>query len=208
MNLKNNYYYFKKALPKRFCDEVVRYGKEKNDRIGTVGDYEADTITKKQIKDLKKKRDSNVSFVADPWIHREILPFVHEANKKAGWNFKIDGNESFQFTKYKKGQFYGWHCDSFLEPFSNHVMPWLNGKVRKLSVTVSLSDPSEYEGGELQFDYRNGGDKNVSNIVTCKEIKEKGSLVVFPSFVWHRVKPVKKGVRYSLVIWHCGLPFA
>tara|TARA_A100001201_G_C4089047_1_gene201476 strand:- start:556 stop:1182 length:627 start_codon:yes stop_codon:yes gene_type:complete len=207
MNLKNNYYYFKKALPERFCDELVRYGKEKNHKMGTIGDYEIDTITKKQIKDLKKKRDSNVSFVSDPWIHREILPFVHEANKKAGWNFKIDSNESFQFTKYKKDQFYDWHCDSFFEPFSNHVMPWLNGKVRKLSVTVSLSDPSEYEGGELQFDFRNGVDKNVSNIFTCKEIKEKGSLVVFPSFIWHRVKPVKKGVRYSLVIWHCGLPF-
>jgi PKHD-type hydroxylase len=86
-------------------------------------------------------------------------------------------------------------------------MPWLVGKIRKLSVTVSLSDSNDYKGGELEFDFRNGEHGKISNIVECKEIKSKGSLVVFPSFVWHRVKPVTKGTRYSLVIWHCGLPF-
>ena len=77
-------------------------------------------------------------------------------------------------------------------------------KIRKLSVTVSLTDPKEYKGGELEFDFRN---QDKSNIRTCTEILPKGSLVVFPSFVWHRVKPVTKGVRHSLVIWNLGYPF-
>jgi PKHD-type hydroxylase len=76
-----------------------------------------------------------------------------------------------------------------------------------LSVTVSLSDPGEYEGGELEFDFKNEEPHKKPNIRTCTEILSKGSLVVFPSFVFHRVKPVTKGVRHSLVIWNLGYPF-
>ena len=81
------------------------------------------------------------------------------------------------------------------------------GKIRKLSVTVSLTDPKEYKGGELEFDFRNLDPDKKPNIRACTEILPKGSLVVFPSFVWHRVKPVTKGVRHSLVIWNLGYPF-
>ena len=83
----------------------------------------------------------------------------------------------------------------------------LSVSIRKLSVTVSLSDEEEYKGGELEFDFRNLDPDKKRNIYKCKEILPKGSLVVFPSFVWHRVCPVKKGSRYSLVIWNLGRPF-
>ena len=79
------------------------------------------------------------------------------------------------------------------------------GKIRKLSVTVSLSDEKDYTGGELEFQFRNMDNPKVTRV--CKEILPKGSVVVFPSFVWHRVKPIKKGVRYSLVMWNLGYPF-
>ena len=81
------------------------------------------------------------------------------------------------------------------------------GKIRKLSVTVSLSDEKDYSGGELEFDFRQQSPDKRNQTRECKEILPKGSLVVFPSFVWHRVKPVKKGVRYSLVVWNLGYPF-
>ena len=71
-------------------------------------------------------------------------------------------------------------------------------------MTLSLTDPKEYEGGEFQFDFRDRKDKN---IITCKEVKKKGSIVVFPSFVWHRVTPVTKGIRNSLVCWNLGKPY-
>ena len=138
----------------------------------------------------------------DRWIYKEIQPYVHTANDHAGWNYEWDYSESCQFTKYKKGQYYDWHSDSWALPYNKPGQPDHN-KIRKLSVTVSLSDPKEYEGGELEFDFRNE-DKKVSNIKKCTEILPKGSVVVFPSFVWHRVCPVKKGSRYSLVIWNLG----
>ena len=139
----------------------------------------------------------------DTWIYKEIHPFVREANKKAGWNFHWDWSESCQFTKYKLNQYYDWHCDSF-NKIGN------NGKIRKLSMTCQLTDGSEYQGGELEFDFRNYDPPQrdeSKHLIKCKEILPKGSIIVFPSFVWHRVKPVTKGVRYSLVVWNQGFPF-
>jgi PKHD-type hydroxylase len=78
-------------------------------------------------------------------------------------------------------------------------------KIRKLSVTCSLSDPKDYKGGELEFQFRNRDDPTPTR--PCLEILPRGSIVVFPSFVWHRVKPVTEGTRYSLVIWNLGYPF-
>ena len=110
------------------------------------------------------------------------------------------------FTKYKLNQFYDWHCDSWNKPYDKPNEPNSHGKIRKLSVTVSLSDETEYEGGDFEFDFRSSDDGSNQPQI-CKEIRPKGSIVVFPSFVWHRVKPVTSGTRYSLVIWNLGWPF-
>ena len=157
------------------------------------------------MKDLKKKRDSNIVWMNDTWIYREIHPYVHQANRNARWNFTWDWSESGQFTKYKKGQYYDWHCDSWDKPYA--IEGPTHGKIRKLSVTVSLSDPKQYKGGELEFDFRQNDPDKERKPVVCKDILPKGSIVVFPSFVWHRVTPVTKGVRYSLVLWNLGFPF-
>ena len=77
--------------------------------------------------------------------------------------------------------------------------------MRKLSMIINLTDPNEYKGGELQFDFRN--EAAGKNIHTCEAMKEKGSIVIFPSFVWHRVTPVTEGTRYSLVNWIVGKNF-
>ncbi len=80
-----------------------------------------------------------------------------------------------------------------------------------MSSIVSLNDSSEYEGGQLEFDFRNKDpDRNkgsASHVVECKELQKKGTVVTFPSYVWHRVKPVIKGRRQSLVMWFGGTPF-
>ena len=68
---------------------------------------------------------------------------------------------------------------------------------------------SEYSGGELEFDFR-GYDPHMrtnQNIEYNVKVLPKSSIIVFPSFVWHRVKPVTSGTRYSLVVWHLGKPF-
>ena len=209
MNLKNYYWYFQSVIPERICDDIVKYGNSLQDQIAVTGGLgDPKNLNKKQIKDLKKKRDSNVVWMNDRWIYREIHPYIHQANRNAGWNFEWNWSESCQFTKYKKGQYYDWHCDSWDQPYvyQNTDNPG-HGKIRKLSVTVSLSNPKEYQGGELEFDFRNLDPDKKRNVIKCTEILPKGSLIVFPSFVWHRVCPVKKGSRYSLVIWNLGLPF-
>ena len=194
MNITNYFWYFQSAIPPRICDLIVKYGKSEKEReimaitggFGRDRDLKKQPLNKDEIKNLQKKRDSNIVWMNDKWIYKEIQPYVRIANKSAGWN-------------------YDWHCDSWDKPYMEDGP--INGKIRKLSVTVTLTDPKEYKGGELEFDFRNQDPDKKPNIRTCTEILPKGSLVVFPSFVWHRVKPVTKGVRHSLVIWNCGYPY-
>ena len=206
MNLTNYYWYFQSAIPPRICDDIVKYGKQLQDQMAVTGGYGGKKLNKKQIQNLKKKRDSNIVQMNDRWIYNEIQPYIHQANANADWNFQWDMSESCQFTKYTKDQYYDWHCDSWDKPYDKPDTP-SHGKIRKLSVTVTLSDPKDYKGGELEFDFRNLDPDKKRNVRKCTEILPKGSLVVFPSQVWHRVCPVKKGKRHSLVIWNLGWPF-
>ena len=211
MNLQYYYWYFKSAIPPRICDDIVKYGLKHQEDMAITGgmgrgrDLKKQPLNKKEIKDLKKKRNSSIVWMNDRWIYNEIQPYIHEANKSAGWNFNWNWSESCQFTKYKPGQYYDWHCDSWEIPYKEKGPR--EGKVRKLSVTVSLSDEKDYKGGELEFDFRQTDPDKQRRTDVCKHIVSKGSLVVFPSFVWHRVKRVTKGVRYSLVMWNLGYPF-
>ena len=202
MNLKWYYWYFQSVIPKRICDDIVRYGKEQNKQMALTGNAGKDNkkLTKLELKNIQKKRKSDVVWMNDQWIYKEIQPYIHQANANAGWNFEWDWSESCQFTEYKKGQFYDWHCDSYEEPYNNPENLNTHGKLRKLSMTVSLTDPDEYEGGDLEFETPKG-------IFRVDEIKPRGSICVFPSFVKHRVTPVTKGVRHSLVMWNLGYPY-
>jgi PKHD-type hydroxylase len=211
MNLQNYYYFFQSALTPRFCDELIKYGISQQEQLALTGGQtnkvnKGENLNDDDIIDLKKKRDSNIVWLSDRWIYKEIQPFIHQANRLAGWNFDWSFSESCQFTKYKLNQHYDWHCDSWEAPYANKDNPDTFGKIRKLSVTCSLSAPEDYEGGELEFDFRNT-DPDKQSVRKCAEIKPRGSIVVFPSHVWHRVKPVTKGTRYSLVIWNLGYPF-
>jgi len=217
MNLSNYYWYCKSALTPKFCKEVIEYGLQQEEQIAITGQQEGikrniknNPLNKQELLDLKKKRNSNIAWLNETWIYKEIHPYIEKANKEAGWNFDYDYSESCQFTKYKLNQYYDWHCDSWDRPYDRPDNLNLHGKIRKLSVTCQLTDGSEYKGGELEFDYRQYEPNNRNekkHVVTAKEILPIGSLIVFPSFVWHRVKPVTEGRRYSLVIWNLGYPF-
>ena len=207
MNLQNHYWCFTNVLTPRFCNNIVEYGKTHQEQIARTGGFDKEKLSKKEIKNIQKKRNSNIAWLNDKWIYREIQPYIHIANKNAGWNFDWDFSESCQFTKYGVDQYYGWHSDSWEIPYNKPNDLNSHGKIRKLSVTCSLSDPSEYEGGELEFNFNNPEKNKKQNIKKCTEILPRGSIVVFPSFVWHRVRPVFKGTRYSLVIWNLGYPY-
>ena len=207
MNISNYYWHFPAALTPKFCDDVIAYANQQKEVMARTGGYGDRELNKQEILDLKRKRNSDLVWLNDTWIYKELHPYVHKANQNAGWNFEWDRSESCQFTKYKKGQYYDWHCDGWDQPYQREQGDPTNGKIRKLSVTVTLSDPKDYKGGELEFDFRNLDPDKKRNTHKCKEILPKGSLVVFPSFVWHRICPVKSGERNSLVIWNLGWPF-
>jgi len=218
MNLENYYWYFQSALPERIVDQIMEYGLSQNEQLATTGDVrdkvlKNEKLTDEDVKNVQKTRNSNVVWMSEDWIYKEIHPFLVEANKNAGWNYDWDWSEACQFTKYGVGQYYGWHCDSWQTSYGDEEPnPQLQGKVRKLSMTISLSDPSEYEGGNLEFDFRNYSKPDdekdrLSRRKECIEIRPKGSIVIFPSYVFHRVTPVTKGTRYSLVCWSVGNPF-
>ena len=224
MNLKNYYYHFQSALSPKLCQDIIDYGKQHKAEMAITGGVERDdgssrkadgSLKKSVINNIQKKRKSDIVWMNDRWIYKEIQPLIHEANAKAGWNFEWDFSESCQFTKYGVGQYYGWHCDSWESSYKRDKLedgtyPIDHGKIRKLSVTISLNDPDEYDGGNLEFDFRNQVDweKNKKKAIkSCTEIRPRGSVIVFPSFVWHRVAPVTRGTRYSLVVWNLGYPF-
>ena len=171
-------------------------------------------------------RDSKVSWINDKYIFDTVFDYVKKANKNAGWNYDIEGCEDAQFTIYEAPTgFYGWHNDGGSCHFSKYkrhipgvtdtfrddslkvkagftMNEKLIGNVRKLSVTISLTDSETYEGG-------NWGEhaETKSRFHECTEIRPRGSVIVFPSYYHHQVTPVTKGTRYSLVIWYYGKPF-
>jgi len=211
MNLADYYWYFDSVLSHKFCDELIKYGNTKKEELGLIGEISRKSesgqpLEDKDIKNLKTKRNSNVVWLPERWIYKEIHPYLRAANKNSGWNFEWDFSEACQFTKYKHNQYYDWHCDSWNKPYDkDHKNENYRNKIRKLSATCQLSDNSDYEGGQLEFQYRNHD--NANEVTVCEQARKKGSIIIFPSFVWHRVKPVTKGTRYSLVIWNLGKPF-
>ena len=211
MKLKWQYWFFKNALSHQFCDDIIRFCHKQKTELGTISGVpdkkkteKDEKKTEKNLAKLLKHRNSNVGWIGEPWVYHEIHNLIHRANESAEWNFHWNYSEPAQYTIYRKGQFYEWHQDSFDKPTSNPNNKNFHNKIRKLSVTISLNDSSEYTGGRLQFLDRHGYKQK---IITCKEILTKGSLVVFPSFMWHRVTPVTKGERKSLVMWNLGNPF-
>jgi PKHD-type hydroxylase len=123
------------------------------------------------------------------WVFRRVTDIILNLNERF-FGFDIFGlNEGFQFTNYKApGQI----------NMVNMLIEHMDFVVRKLSVSIQLTDPKEYEGGEL---YLYDDDKG-----TLMD-KKQGTLILFPSYVLHEVMPVTKGERNSLVTWVTGNQF-
>jgi len=201
MLFKNGYWYFKNAVNKDFCKLIEDIVKKIKPVKGTISGI---TNAKSQKKQLYKTRQSDVKFFSDQVVYDQIVPFVRKANDSANWNYEFDWVESAQYTIYKKNQHYDWHCDQPDEAYKSNDINF-NGKTRKLSCTLLLNNSSEYEGGDFEFDFRNK--KTGSNITKVTQLNNQGDLIVFPSYIWHRVKPITKGTRKSLVLWFIGPPF-
>jgi len=136
------------------------------------------------------QRDSLVAYPTGPrwiWLYEALHVLMQMFNARY-YRFKLWGfHEVFQLLEYREGGQFGWHID---------VGPPLAAP-RKLSFTLQLSDPSDYDGGDLELW---GNERHTAP-------RERGTLIVFPSYTLHRVTPVTRGRRRALVGGAVGEPF-
>lgn len=169
---------------------------EQIDLITKAIDSKKGTIMDKSVEESKKiARDSDIKWInATPenyWLFRKLSTIATIINDRF-YRFDLSGMyEAIQHTTYDQNQHYSWHVDS-------GVMDSYNVVPRKISLTVQLSDSDEYEGGDLEI--WTSGKSDVAP-------RKKGMVVAFPSFRLHRVTPITKGVRKSLVVWVGGPNF-
>ena len=141
-----------------------------------------------------KKRVTTISWIPFnkmPQMYKVIENQLSIVNLNHMMFDNVRLTEPAQFTEYPKGGFYDWHMD--LNAFGHTG----EHPIRKISMTCLLSDPSEFKGGDLAFE--DHGNNKVK--------LQQGQAVFFASFMRHRVEPVKKGIRRSLVMWFGGTPF-
>ena len=207
MNLQNNYYFFEGAIPSKFSDDLIKFGEnELNINTALIDDMGEKPNNEKDLAKLYKTRNSSVAWIdlqKEKWVWKMINPFFHIANQEANWNFDLEFPENAQWTQYSNTQHYSWHQDAFSKSYNSPTNK-MHGLIRKLSATIVLDDGESYEGGDLEFKIHKS---NESIIEFSKKLRTKGTITIFPSFVWHRVKPVVKGTRRSLVIWYLGKPY-
>ncbi len=193
--ISKNYYYYFHVDNIELINSVKTLCEKNKKEEATLGNNVID----------KKKRDCSVSWIKDSTIYNVINNFFIDANKNANWNFDTCWNETMQYTVYNKKQFYSWHTDQGKEPYPKDFKEKnYAGLTRKLSMTMQLSNPSEYEGGDFCFRWLTT--KGIHEEVV-HDAKKLGTIIVFPSYIWHTVKPITKGTRKSLVCWQLGKPF-
>ena len=168
------------------CRQIIECGRRQPPQKAQVGMGKpgGGLDTKKRITTI-----SWIPFKEMPEMYDQVNVFIQKANRNHfGFN-NIQITENAQFTEYPKGGIYDWHMDSDVN--MQHEPP-----VRKISMTVLLSPENQFEGGDLEL------------MAPGKYAKLKqGHAICFASFLNHRVAPVTRGVRQSLVMWFGGTPF-
>ena len=181
---QTNYYWFENA----FLNEEYDY----INNLQELYPFEKAKVVDDTINEDHKARKSQIKWIhhdeKSDWLYNKIENMVMEANQV--WNFDLYSiRDSIQYTEYYEGGgHYDWHMDIGPFPINN----------RKISITIQLSDPDDYIGGDLEIWTGNG-------LQTC--VRQKGSAFLFPSYMLHRVTPVTSGTRKSLVLWVGGSPY-
>ena len=171
------YHFWPSALDHEVIDKIISHAQ-------TIPAQKAQLFSTDDS--LSTWRSSTVRWLTAPWIAEQLLPYARQANDS--FKIEFDDDIEMQFTDYfasAQGH-YDWH----------HDVNWYGqaDTDRKLSVTVQLSDSDSYEGGDFEFE----------DIITNIDFRPKGSILIFPSYLRHRVTTVTKGKRSSLVAWYSG----
>ena len=207
------FYIFPRAVPKKECKKLLKYC-IKNTKFAEAGVINKGfTDSDPTMSDDRARTDHNVrktdvAFIEDrDNIVNEIAWFYLREANKINFKYKLDYFQPVQFARYRNGGHYDWHQDA------SGQNP--HGESRKLSLTFCLTDPKDYEGGELEF---YGGERPMEDMelpdgtkIPAEQIKQdirdQGSVIVFDSRDFHRVTPCTKGTRYSIVCWTVGPNF-
>lgn len=186
------------ALTRADCERITALGIDASKNELDVPPKEGETSD--------SGRRTTLAWLRDEWIYEAINPALFDANREAGWNFRLAVTEPLQFTRYFEGDRYGWHTDQAREPHDGVVLGReFRGLVRKISFSLQLSDAADYEGGN--FEIAPGVPVGPSRVHEVDYARRIGSIIFFPSFYYHRVAPVTSGIRTSLVGWVCGPAF-
>ena len=177
----NLYAFWNNAFSKEECQTIINIAKNKG-------------LIKGETKGKSDVRDSKISWLTPvdnmDWVFRRVTDITLNLNERF-FKFDLFGlNEGFQFTNYEAPS----------GKYGKHVDRSMNMPVRKLSISIQLTNPEEYEGGELKL---YDGDDDEAIVMD----KTQGTLILFPSYVLHEVMPVTKGERNSLVTWVTGKQF-
>jgi len=175
----NFYAFWNNAFSKEECQTIIQIAKHKG-------------LVKGKTRGESDVRDSKISWLYPidkmEWVYRRVTDITLNLNERF-FKFDLFGiSEGFQFTNYEAPS----------GKYGKHVDRTINIPVRKLSISIQLTDPEEYEGGELKL--YNGEEETVMS-------KAQGTLIIFPSYTLHEVTPVTKGERNSLVTWVTGKSF-
>jgi PKHD-type hydroxylase len=173
--------YWDNLFTKEECEQIIALGKKTGVSKATIFSGIDDDTRKSNTAWLFPDADTR-------WMFERISPVVMSLNEKF-FGFDLFGlAEGFQFTEYVAPD----------GDYKSHTDRGISLPVRKLSVTIQLSDDKDYEGGNLLLHYEKD---------PIKAPTEQGKVIVFPSYMLHEVTPVTKGTRYSLVCWVTGTPF-
>jgi PKHD-type hydroxylase len=176
------------------CDKIIEELDTEDLEDGQlVGDYEEGIINKNVRRTLNK--DIIFDRYKKPFDDTNLFNRVESALKIANiqyFNYDVEGIDKLRFLKYGIGGRYEWHTD-----YGRHEC-----SMRKLTGIIQLSDSNDYEGGDFEF-----GLTDTEGSGLLKGNRNKGCLLVFPSFLSHRVAPLTKGKRYSIITWLEGDTF-
>lgn len=188
MSIYNNYYYIPSGIKKEFCDLILDDLKDETLKSSTIKISDSESSIDSDI-----RKSKNLWISTDHWISGMMAHFINCANLNLFKYDLISWKDYIQFTVYEgKGSHYAWHSDFVTDNYDP-------GMIRKLSISLCLSSKDEYEGGEFQL---------MSSPREMRTFRmDVGDVIIFPSDMIHRVRPLKSGKRVSLVGWYGGPAF-
>jgi len=191
MFLNTVHYIQEEAISKSLCENIMKTAYRRRLELAKVADGN------------QVNRKSYITWYDDKELSTKIFDIIKDINIKTKWNFNLTELEPLQYTIYNLRNFYDWHIDS-------HTKPYKNGLIRKLSFTICLND------NELENNNYTGGDfeiclphpyHNKNKYFRFRKVFKQGTIIVFPSHIWHKVHPITSGTRKVLVGWVVGKSF-